>query len=203
METISITKGDSRLEILSWVLQARAGDDETRFFMRGLNVENDGQAQNWVATDGHRLHFYRMEDTELFLPLGNARVVSIAKNTLVFTFGDSSMASFPNWKKTIPTLNGANQFFFDESKAPFILNHTFSLNRNKLIVLTAELALTIVEIYRITNRTINGTYLLPLSGKAWVVFGARDGEGALEFQCGPYTVVIMPLRSNDLKVSNG
>jgi len=197
METISITKGDSRLEILSWVLRARAGDDETRLYMLGLNVENDGQAQNWVATNGRHLHFYRMEDKELFLPLGNARVVSIAKNTLVFTFGDDSMASFPNWKKPIPTLNGAKQFFFDESKEPFILNHTFSLNRGKSDSLTAGvLALTIVDIYRITNRTINGAYLLPLSGKAWVVFGNRDGDGALEFQCGPYTAVIMPLRSN-------
>jgi len=192
MESVTILKADPRFLFLSWVIQARA-EDQTRCHITGFLVENDNKDQLWIATDGRRLHTFRLEDGKDSLPVGNARIILANKDSIVFEPDCADMGQFPQWRRVIPTLTNAGKQYKNAEGPITLPSRSFSLKKSG----TMELANTIRDIAKKTQRTFDPFFLLPLADSAWTLYGdTNDPENhALEFQSNGKTCVIMPIHS--------
>ena len=190
---VTVLKTDPRFELLLWVIQAR-GFDSTRAFMQGFLVENDGKDQFWIALDGRRMHFYRLKDGKDSLPEGNHKIVSVAKNAVIFQPSGID-GQYPNWRRVWPT-------FADKEGAKLlgsIVARAASLKQTKDG--TIRLAQLSQEIFEATGGALfDLTFLLPLANEAWDIYGCGGSSEAAEFRSGSEglkTAVIMPFRYKD------
>ena len=72
---------DHEFDLLKWVLRA-ASKDALRHNLRGVNVDADG---TFVATDGHRLHFAKIEKYLEAFPPGVWQMACVHNGAMVFT----------------------------------------------------------------------------------------------------------------------
>lgn len=91
---------------LLWVSVARS-DDETRYALQHVHVEQEGMLTHIVATDGRRIHIHT-HDPGLFdndieeIEEGDYEVVAKSGKLLVITPADSPELKFPNWRSLLP-----------------------------------------------------------------------------------------------------
>jgi hypothetical protein len=175
---ISLFKAHPLFDALSWVASARSVD-ETRHFMSGLLVENEGKDQLYIATDGRQLRYFRHVGKKGLYPAGNARIESLSKASLIFEPDCADMGQFPNWRRVVPTMEGAKALI-DADGLPIILESRAATLRYAKGG-TLALSYLLASIYqRANNRIIDATYALGLASTSWRLYGEPQANRALE-----------------------
>ena len=98
MSLIAAQTSKNVLDKIRWTARA-VSDDETRYFMTGILVEENPEENNvrLVATDGRRLHSTTI--AKGILEPGIWKVID-QKSVILF---QEILGQFPNWRRVVPT----------------------------------------------------------------------------------------------------
>lgn len=171
INAISFKKGLPLFEEIRWLTEAVYTDD-TRYFMKGVHVEKDGNKTILVSTDGKRLHKLEIEDIDI--DAGEYQISTNNTQVVILSLAREEI-NFPNWKKVMP--KNKKHFKITFAAKGKNQDQAFSIN--------------VAEILKTTGACINQTFLNPLRGNDWKV-SFESASKSFVFTSGIMQAVIMP-----------
>jgi len=171
INAISFKKGTPLFDKIRWLTEAVYTDD-TRYFMKGVHVEKDGNKTILVSTDGKRLHKLEIEDIDI--DAGEYQI-DTNNNQAVILSTAKEKYDFPNWKKVMP--KNKKHFKITFAAKGKNSDQAFSIN--------------VAEILKTTGACINQTFLNPLRGNDWKA-SFESADKSFLFTSGIMQAVIMP-----------
>ena len=173
INAISFKKGTPLFEKIRWLTEAVYTDD-TRYFMKGVHVEKDGNKTILVSTDGKRLHKLEIEDIDI--DAGEYQIDTNNNQAVILSTAKEEY-TFPNWKKIMP--KNKKHFKITFAQKGKNSDQAFSIN--------------VAEILKTTGACINQTFLNPLRGNDWNV-SFESASNSFVFTSGIMQSVIMPVK---------
>ena len=156
---------------VKWTVKAKS-KEESRYGL--FNVLSTGK--RIVATDGHRMHIYKLQTEEI--PKGIYEVIE-AKGMIIFNLTNKQISEFPDWMAVIPRHKRA------------ITIKVMGNPKEDNVEAVATLFRAMPE-----DRVVNLKYLSDAlgDGDIWKVNVDKEANDALLFRNGRKVAVVMPMR---------
>jgi hypothetical protein len=123
-QLVTVTKTQAHFDSLKWLAKALS-KDETRYPLKFIHCEVDGDDVTLVTVDGRRLH--KLQTTTSKLPgmaSGGYSIKISAREILLIPEPGEKVGNFPNWRQVIPDYD-------NHPTPPEVIRETVGVEKNK------------------------------------------------------------------------